>query len=82
MEELSPNCGVSWSPDSNIKGRLGSLPASNKGKTSVKVMRTQSFQVAGPRLFNCLPKSLRNTGSGATTPWGRTYGCTMGRLAS
>ena len=24
-------------------------------------MRNQSFQVAGPRLFNCLPKYLRNT---------------------
>ena len=31
-----------------------------KGKASVKSLREQSFQVAGPRLFNCVPKDIRN----------------------
>ena len=31
----------------------------SKGKQAVNSLRENSFQVAGPRLFNCLPKSLR-----------------------
>jgi hypothetical protein len=61
MEGLSPNCGVSWSPNSERNGRLCSIPARNKGKANVQAMRNQSFQVSGPRLFNSMPKSLRNT---------------------
>ena len=31
-----------------------------KGKTLVQNLRRQSFQVAGPKLWNCLPKNVRN----------------------
>ena len=31
-----------------------------KGKASVQNLRRQSFQVAGPKLWNCLPKNVRN----------------------
>ena len=31
-----------------------------KGKSSVQNLRRQSFQVAGPRLWNCFPKNVRN----------------------
>ena len=31
-----------------------------KGKSSVQKLRRQSFQVAGSRLWNCLPKNMRN----------------------
>ena len=31
-----------------------------KGKQAVRTMREQSFQVNGPRLFNCIPKRIRN----------------------
>ena len=31
-----------------------------KEKSSVQNLRRQSFQVAGPRLWNCLPKNVRN----------------------
>ena len=61
IEGLSPNCGVNWSPVEERNGRQCAIPATNKGNASVKSMRNQSFQVAGPRLFNCLPKYLRNT---------------------
>ena len=37
------------------KGRLCDL-----GKSSVQNLRRQIFQVAGPRLWNCLPKIVRN----------------------
>ena len=31
-----------------------------KGKSFVQNLRRQSFQVAGPKLWNCLPKNVRN----------------------
>ena len=31
-----------------------------KGKTLVQDLRRQEFQVAGPKLWNCLPKNVRN----------------------
>ena len=31
-----------------------------KGKSIVQNLRRQSFQVAGPKLWNCLPKNVRN----------------------
>ena len=61
IEGFSPNCGVSWSQVEERNGRRCAVPATNKGKASVQSMRNQSFQVAKPRLFNCLPKYLRNT---------------------
>ena len=59
MEDKVPNCGVAWSSDSERKGRMCAVPAL-RGRDSVKTLRTQSFQVSGPRLFNCLPKNIRN----------------------
>ena len=31
-----------------------------KGVRSVQTLRNQSFQVSGPRLFNSMPKAIRN----------------------
>ena len=31
-----------------------------RGKSLAQNLRRQSFQVAGPKLWNCLPKNLRN----------------------
>ena len=31
-----------------------------KGSQAVRKLREQSFQVSGPRLFNCLPPAIRN----------------------
>ena len=58
---LVPNPGVYWSQESESgrKGRVANIPKL-KGKASVKSLREQSFQVAGPRLFNCVPKDIRN----------------------
>ena len=56
MEGLSPNCGVSWSQVEVRNGRRCDIP--NKGKAKVQSMKNQSFQVSGPRLFDCLPNIL------------------------
>ena len=58
MEGISPNCGLSVT-NSDRRGRqLVIPPAKSNGKVSS--LREASFQVHGPRLFNALPKSIRN----------------------
>ena len=59
IEGLVPNCGVNWSPETERNGRLCEIPQ-RKGKASVQTLRNQSFQMSGPKLFNTLPKNIRN----------------------
>ena len=47
------------SNSSERRGWLCVIPTA-KGSISVQKLRDQSFQLAGPRLFNCLPKTVRN----------------------
>ena len=56
---LAPNCGITWTERGERRGRLCDI-RKLKGKSSVQNLRRQSFQVAGPKLWNCLPKNVRN----------------------
>ena len=60
LEQKAPNCGI----ESKIHERLGRLCDIPKikpnSKKSVQTLRENSFQINGPKLFNCLPKNLRN----------------------
>ena len=56
---LVPNCGIKWTECEERRGRLCEI-RNVKGKTVVQNLRRQSFQVAGPKLWNCLPKNVRN----------------------
>ena len=58
LENLVPNCGLTPSI-SERRGRLFNIP-SLKGPRCVQRLKEQSFQVHGPKLFNCLPQTLRN----------------------
>ena len=58
LEGLAPNCGLE-EVYSERRGRGIKIPTL-KGKQAVRTMREQSFQVNGPRLFNCIPKRIRN----------------------
>ena len=58
LEGLAPNCGLTLQPPGRRGRELRVLPL--KGKTSIKTLRTQSFQVNGPQLFNSLPVNIRN----------------------
>ena len=58
LENLVPNCGLTVS-HSERRGRLVIVPPL-KGSPSIRKLREQSFQVNGPKLFNCLPPSIRN----------------------
>ena len=51
-------CGVEESNESERRGRICKVPIC-RGKQSIKTLREQSFQVAGPKVFNSLPKYLR-----------------------
>ena len=57
---MVPNCGI----ESEDKGRLGRsciLPNLKKNSSvKIQTLRENSFQVHGPKLFNCLPPQLRN----------------------
>ena len=59
MEGLTPNCGVTWSEVTERNGRTCKIPPL-KGRASVQTLRTQSFQISGPRIFNSMPKNIRN----------------------
>ena len=59
LENIVPNPGVmitneNWNDDNFLRGRLCSIP---KWKSKEKL---DSFQVMGPRIFNTLPKVIRN----------------------
>ena len=59
LEGMVPNCGIT-SSNSERRGRECLVPLP-KGKQSVQTLRDQSFQKVGPKLFNCLPRHLRDT---------------------
>ena len=56
----SPNCGIKSKLNERL-GRLCEIPQINKNsRKSVQTIRENSFQIHGPKLFNCLPKQIRN----------------------
>ena len=59
LEGLAPNCGLEFQ-SSERRGRELIVPQLN-GRTAIKSLRSQSFQVNSPQLFNALPKSVRDT---------------------
>ena len=59
MEGLVPNCGLNWSSSEERRGRLCEVPKL-RGNKEVQKCRRQSFQMVGPKLWNSLPKNVRN----------------------
>ena len=57
LENIVPDNGVTLAPEDERKGRTCKI-ATLKPKERTK--RDESFQVSGPRLFNSLPKYLRD----------------------
>ena len=58
LEGIVPNCCMEIS-HSERRGREVSVP-DLKGSQRIQSLRENSFQVRGARIFNSLPKSLRN----------------------
>ena len=61
LQGLTPNCGVEEVAPANQRlGRRCAVPGLRPGgRAAVQTLREASFQVDGPRLFNTLPKKLR-----------------------
>ena len=59
LEEQVPNCGIQWN-STKLRGRLCSVPSLSNASEGIKTKREQSFQIQGPKLFNCLPRYLRD----------------------
>ena len=59
LEDLVPNCGISESAANERLGRLCVVPKL-VGSTQVRNLRSNSFQVTGPNLFNAIPKKIIN----------------------
>ena len=61
LEGFAPNCGVNKAPENERMGRKCLIPGlKSKGRQAIQTLREQSFQINGPRLFNCLPKRIRD----------------------
>jgi ribonuclease P/MRP protein subunit RPP40 len=58
LEKRVPNCGLVWKT-SPLVGRLCIIPQT-KQSSSIRTLRSNSFQSVGPRLFNSFPSSIRN----------------------
>ena len=56
---VAPNCGIKWTGCEERRGRMCEIRPI-RGKSLAQNLRRQSFQVAGPKLWNCLPKNVRN----------------------
>ena len=61
LEGYAPNCGVEETPINPRIGRKIKIPTLAKnGRTAIQTLRENSFQINGARLFNSLPKEIRN----------------------
>ena len=58
IEGMVPNCGLDVT-DSDRRGREIAVPHF-KGTQRIQTLRERSFQVNGARIFNSLPKAIRN----------------------
>ena len=58
LEGISPNCGINMIT-SDRRGREVQIPQM-KGKGRFNTIREGSFQVHGAKIFNSLPKAIRN----------------------
>ena len=60
LENYAPNCGVELAPENFRLGRKCKIPKLKpNGRCAIQTLRENSFQINGARLFNCLPKKLR-----------------------
>jgi hypothetical protein len=60
LEGKAPNCGVNLAPENERLGRRCEIPKLiSNGRMAIQTLREQSFQINGARLFNRLPRKIR-----------------------
>jgi hypothetical protein len=61
LQGLVPNCGLSLESDSDSRrGRTLAIPPLTGTVMVIRSLKEAAFQTEGPRLFNSLPRDLRN----------------------
>ena len=58
LEGISPNCGIEETFSERRGREVKVRPV--KGKGAIQSIREKSFQIHGAKIFNILPKSIRN----------------------
>ena len=60
LEGYAPNCGLEIASENQRLGRKCKVPSLvTNGRKAIQTLREACFQTNGPRLFNCLPKYIR-----------------------
>ena len=60
LEGYAPNCGVEVALENARIGRKCKIPhLVQNGRQAIQTLRESSFQINGARLFNCIPKNVR-----------------------
>ena len=60
IEGYAPNCGIETSTENQRLGRKCKIPKLvTNGRRYTQTLRESSFQTNGARLFNCIPKKIR-----------------------
>ena len=60
LENIAPNCGIEVQNETNTRIGRSCKIRKMKGPPKIRTIRDSSFQCSGPRLFNSLPKEIRN----------------------
>ena len=61
LQGLVPSPGIVEAQENEYLGRRCQIPRLNhKSRMSIQTMKENSFQTNGPKLFNSLPKHIRN----------------------
>ena len=60
LEGYAPNCGIELAQENQRLGRKVKIPSlARNGRQSIQSLREQGFRINGARLFNILPKKIR-----------------------
>ena len=60
LNGIVPNLGIKLAPGNARMGRLIEIPYLKTGPMRYKTLMEASIKFEGSRLFNCLPKFIRN----------------------
>ena len=61
LEGYAPNCGIEVAQENPRLGRKVKIPSLvRNGRKSIQTLREQGFQINGARLFNILPREIRD----------------------
>ena len=68
LEGAVPNCGLTWIHHPKM-GRMCVIPPLSKAGTGIQSIRDSLFQVTGLKIFNSLPRELRDKVGCSVTTW-------------